>query len=681
MRIAILLLLLPLTLLGAPSSFATEQPVPITAFFGNPNLGGARLSPDGKRLAMLVNNSSGHDQLGVVNLADNSIKVVAVFSDADVGRFEWVNNGRLLYDSRDKGTAPGKERYAPGLFAVNIDGSVRRQLVEVEGDRFVVDATVVREKLPWNTYMLGQPGAQDSDWVYVETVQSGHDHSVNLVDLVRLDTVTGRTEIVKGPGRTREWWLDAKGRPALATTVEDNLETLHYLDPKDGRWRKLATSDAILGGEAAVTPLGFTPEGALYVISRGKRDKSALFAYDLAAGKVAERPLVDLEEYDFSGELVTSATSLLGVRYIVDSEAVTWFDPAMKRAQETVDKLLPGRVNALSVGARSDTPFVLVESWSDRQPPVFLLFNRETGKLAKVGESRPAIAPARMAAQALEHVKARDGRPIPTWVTMPRNGNGNGNDNGKGRKLPMVVLVHGGPYVRGHEWQWDAESQFLASRGYVVLQPEFRGSTGYGAAHFRGGWKQWGLAMQDDIADATRWAVAAGIADPQRICIAGASYGGYATLMGLVRDPALYKCGIDWVGVTDIELMYTGHWSRDSDLDPAYRRYGMPTLVGDPVKDAAQFAATSPLKQAARITQPLLLAYGGADLRVPLYHGRKFHDAVRPTNKNVEWVVYEQEAHGWTLVETRLDFWGRVEKFLQQQIGEERGKERGKGAE
>jgi dipeptidyl aminopeptidase/acylaminoacyl peptidase len=401
----------------------------------------------------------------------------------------------------------------------------------------------------------------------------------------------------------------------------------------------------------------------LYVISGAGRDKSALFAYDVGTGKVAPRPLVDLEEYDFSGTLVTNASKLLGVRYTVDSEAVAWFDQAMKAAQDTVDKLLPGRVNALSVGVRSETPFVLVESWSDRQPPVLLLFNRDTGKLSKVGDSRPAIAAARMGTQDLVRVKARDGRAIPTWLTMPAKA------NGKGRQLPTVVLVHGGPYVRGGEWGWDAERQFLASRGYLVLEPEYRGSTGYGAAHFRAGWKQWGLAMQDDIADATRWAIAEGMADPKRICIAGASYGGYAALMGLVRNPALYRCAIDWAGVTDIDLLYTGDWTRDSDTSDAYKRYGMPALVGDRVADAAQFAATSPLKQAARITQPLLLAYGGADRRVPLYHGRKFYDAVKQTNKNVEWVVYEDEGHGWTLVETRVDFWGRVEKFLGRHIG------------
>ncbi|MFC5549000.1 alpha/beta hydrolase family protein [Massilia aerilata] len=655
---------LHLSLLAAASSSAGEQPVPIAAFFGNVSMSNARLSPDGKRLAMLVNNEQGHDQLGVVTLADKSIKVVAGFSNADVGHFEWVNNERLLYDSRDKNTAPGEERYAPGLFAVNIDGGVRRQLVEVSGRSFVSSgASSEREKMPWNTFMLDQPGAQDSNWVYVEKVHFGSDHSVEAVELIRLDTVSGRTDPVPEPGqgRARAWWLDAKGRPALATTVDGKLEMLHYLDPKDGRWRKLATQDAYLGGKDAFTPLGFSPEGSLYVVGRPHRDKAAPFVYDLATGKMAARPLVDLEAFDFSGELVVSAGKLLGIRYTADTVGVAWFDPAMKEAQAAVDRLLPGHVNVLSVGLRSETPFVLVRSWSDRQPGVFLLFDRQTGKLSRLGSSRPAIDPARMAAQDLTIVTARDGRTIPTWLTVP--------NNSAGKKLPMVVLVHGGPYVRGRQWGWDSESQFLASRGYLVLEPEFRGSTGYGEAHFRAGWKQWGLAMQDDIADATRWAIAQGMADPQRICIAGASYGGYATLMGLIRDPDLYKCGIDWVGVTDIELLYTGSWTRDSDTSDAYKRYGMPTLVGDPAKDAAQFAATSPLKQAVRLTQPLLLAYGGADLRVPLYHGRKLFDAVKRSNKDVEWVVYDDEAHGWKLVETRLDFWGRVETFLRKNIG------------
>jgi dipeptidyl aminopeptidase/acylaminoacyl peptidase len=333
----------------------------------------------------------------------------------------------------------------------------------------------------------------------------------------------------------------------------------------------------------------------------------------------------------------------------------------MKALQARVDQALPGLINEISPAPRAETAWVLVRSYSDIQPPAWNLFHTETGRLNKVGASFPAIDPARMARQDALRYPARDGLEIPAMLTIP-----NGSDR---KNLPLVVLVHGGPYVRGGEWGWNPQAQFLASRGYAVLEPEYRGSTGFGDRHYRAGWKQWGLKMQDDIADGARWAIAQGIADPKRICIAGASYGGYATLMGLINDPDLYKCGVGWVGVTDIGLLYTGHWSFRSDLTDSWKEYGMPELIGDLKKDAAQFKATSPIQQAARLRQPLLLAYGGSDRRVPVYHGRQFYDAVKATNPHVELVVYEEEGHGWTLPKNRIDFWRRVEAFLEKNIG------------
>jgi dipeptidyl aminopeptidase/acylaminoacyl peptidase len=173
--------------------------------------------------------------------------------------------------------------------------------------------------------------------------------------------------------------------------------------------------------------------------------------------------------------------------------------------------------------------------------------------------------------------------------------------------------------------------------------------------------------MQDDITDATRWAIAQGLADPKRIAIAGASYGGYAAMMGLIKEPALYRAGINWVGVTDIELMYEIGWS--DFMGEKSMRYGMPKMIGDPSKDAAQLRATSPLQQAARIRQPVLMAYGEKDVRVPLPHGLKMRDALRAAgHKEVEWVEYEGEGHGWMLLQNQIDFWSRVERFLQTHL-------------
>jgi dipeptidyl aminopeptidase/acylaminoacyl peptidase len=224
--------------------------------------------------------------------------------------------------------------------------------------------------------------------------------------------------------------------------------------------------------------------------------------------------------------------------------------------------------------------------------------------------------------------------------------------------------------MRGEAWGWDPEGQFLASRGYAVLEPEFRGSRGYGFKLFSAGLKQWGLKMQDDIADSVKWAVDKGIADPERVCIMGGSYGGYATLMGLVNDPGLYRCGVASAAVTDISLLYDSSMAVLSDTSPDYKAYGMPELVGDREKDAAQFEATSPLKQAARIKRPLLLAHGTDDVRVPFPHYIKMRSALQEAKANAEFVEYAGEGHAWSTLKTRLDFWGRVEKFLDKNIGQ-----------
>jgi dipeptidyl aminopeptidase/acylaminoacyl peptidase len=659
-----------LTLIGlcaAAAAAIAQAPsarVPIESFFANPKLDAPVLSPNARYVALREAETGQRDSLAVIDVATNTMKSIAAFGNGDVGRFQWVNDTRLVFDTHDSQLAQGDREYAPGLYAVDRDGQNFVQLVDRsgEGGRIETGSMIKTSKqLPWHTFILNQVGRQDSDWIYVRSNSYDSHREVSNVKLIHLNTRTQQTANLIGPAGTRYFILDHNGEPRLAVTYEGELQAIHHRERATGNWRKLASFASYKAQAGSFSPLAFGPDGTLYVEATAGKDKASVHTYNLASGKLSDEPVVETQGYDFTGHLVISNGKVLGLQVTTDAESNVWIDPAMQAIQKEVDSKLTGTVNLISVAARPELPVVLVTAYSDVQPRAFLLYNTEKKTFTRIGATYPAIKPEQMGRQKPVRYKARDGLDIPALLTMPP---GAIKD-----KLPLVVVVHGGPYMRGNAWGWEPDSQFLATRGYAVLEPDFRGSTGYGNAHFRAGWKQWGKAMQDDIADGVKWAVAQGIADPARVCIAGASYGGYSALMGLINDPGVYKCGINWAGVTDIGLLYSGSWGFMSNVTARYRRYGMPELLGDPVKDAAQFEATSPLLQAARVTQPLLLAYGGADERVPIYHGKKFHAAVKKTNPNVEWIEYRTEGHGWALPENRVDFWTRVEKFLDRHIG------------
>jgi len=223
--------------------------------------------------------------------------------------------------------------------------------------------------------------------------------------------------------------------------------------------------------------------------------------------------------------------------------------------------------------------------------------------------------------------------------------------------------VHGGPFLRGAYWGWSPEPAFLASLGYAVLQAEFRGSAGWGFKLQRAGWKQWGRGMQDDLDDGVDWLAREGTIDPKRVCIMGGSYGGYAVMMGLARDPQRWRCGIDLFGVTDINLLFDISWADYAYSD--YLKYAAKEMIGDPEKDAAMFKAASPLEHASDIRVPVLMVYGLQDRRVPIVHGEKMRDALQALGKPVEWVVYQEEGHGVALERNRFDLYRRVAAFLK----------------
>jgi dipeptidyl aminopeptidase/acylaminoacyl peptidase len=643
--------------LGVGLALAAHAAVPVEAFFQNDAFTYARLSPSGRYVAVGVTPKGGHTQLVVVETETLKAKAVASPKDADIDHIEWVNDDRMVFTVSSKDTPPGHPYAGPGLFAVQRDGSDFRELIDRYDNYDKENSNVVVRKLDFWHAFHSTTRKRDSDDIFVTREQVNRNWETSNIQFLRLNTRTGRATPVRGPGSASGWLVDQNDVPRITATADRAKGALKVYDSASEQWVPLVEYDRFIEGSMA--PVGFAPDGTLFVAARRGKDKRALYRYDLAKRQMDAEPLITLPDFDFRGALVQDATHLLGVRFLSDARSTVWFDARMKDLQGQVDKLLPATVNVVSPPLRPETPFFLVEAYSDVDPGRFLLFDAKAGKLTELGKSQRDIDPRQMSPMDLVKYPARDGLQIPAWLTVPKG-------TPKGRKLPTVVLVHGGPWLR-FEWGWRADTQFLASRGYAVIEPEFRGSAGFGFDHFRRSFKQWGLSMQDDVADAAKWAIAQGIADPDRICIAGASYGGYATLMGLVKNPELFKCGVAWAGVTDINLMYDVTWS---DFPDEYKMYGMPTLVGDREKDAAQLKETSPLEQAGRIKQPLLLAHGSADRRVPIVHGIKMRDALAKTNSQVEWVEYADEGHGWKLVPDRVDFWTRVEKFLQKNIGD-----------
>jgi acetyl esterase/lipase len=641
---------------GLWAGIVQAAPPPAEAFFERPVLSDAKLSPDGWSVAMRQGGKGTRTGLVVLDLRTLKPQVIARFDDRHVDEFWWVNDTRLLFDLEVELTGPNRADEGAGLFAVDRDGANFRQLVETRG-AWLRAPPQGAPLLRWGTHVLHTPALAGDPGVIVMRAGEYSREKVDHFVLQRLDTTNGSATELDSPTHAFDWTFDAQGALRAARTREQERVTTLLRQP-DGSWKDIFQTTRL--SRDGFDPSYIGPDGTLYV-EAGYGDHTAVFTYDAASGKLASRPLAASKEFSLHPRYIASDRKLLGLRYVIDAEVTQWLDDGMKALQAEVDAALPATANRLGVPRRGDSPWVLVQAFADRQPLTAYLYHRQTKKLSRLGSTHPALDPAQLGMSDFVRMAARDKLPIPAYLTLPPGVAADAKP-----RLPMVVLVHGGPWVRGARWQFDPEVQFLASRGYAVLQPEFRGSQGFGWRHFEAGFKQWGRAMQDDVADAARWAVAQGVADPKRICIAGASYGGYATLMGLARDPDLFSCGVAWVGVTDPLMMFTVGWS---DITAESKRYGYTRLIGDPVADAAMLKSVSPIDNASRIQQPLLLAYGAWDVRVPIVHGEKFRDAIKPHNRDVEWVVYDNEGHGWARVETRIDFWGRVEKFLARTIG------------
>lgn len=623
-----------------PDSAVAAQP-PAADFFQDSELSSVSISPNGRQVAMRVAKRGARPALVTVNLMTMKSKVLARYPNASVGAVWWLNDKRLALTINN--IEKGASGISSGVYAMDPDGT------HVIG----LDETIVAQR----------SFAANEDFVPMCLCSKLHGifprNTDNLlaqshypdgeVVLTEINTRTGEKEFLPAPRGTYEWLVDESGKPRVAMALRNGDRVMYHKPIGNSSW-------AAVGPKNPPFKPSLYVEDILYIAASAGSDLTSLYRFNLATGAVDSKPLLTSPGFDSVGDPVTDEKKLIGYRLALELQVTVWFDPSMKALQQEIDMLLPDTINVISRGERSETPFVLINAYSPREPFVAMVYNRDTKKITQLGTAMPRLQPAQLAGMDFIRFKARDGMNVPAYLTLP--------NVPVQKNLPTIVLVGQTPWRRGTTWAFDPVVQFLASRGYAVIQPQVRGLPGFGTAFQEAGRKQWGLRQQDDIADGARWAIAQGIADPARICIAGSAYGGYAALMGVARSPDLFRCAVSWAGIVDIGLMFKNDWAG----------FDMPSTdlvhqVGNAGADKAQFAATSPLMLAPSIKAPVFLAYGAEDVQVPAAHGRKLYEAIKSGNQQVEFHLYDDKRQDWSLENNRVDMWTKIEKFLEHSIG------------
>ncbi|MBZ8141953.1 hypothetical protein CLD22_18860 [Rubrivivax gelatinosus] len=627
------------------------------AYVVPPKIVSTQLSPSGKRLALVIKNDKGFEALAVMDLPPaQPPRVLQSYPTAHVTGVAWVTEERMVFsvtepraDMREDGS---------GLFAIDHDGADEVLLTSLRLGNNVTESRIRSRVLPynWNFHATLDDGSDDVILRQIIYDAIGDPAGYRLG---RVNTRTGMlTPLVAGSGLSFngvEWEFDRRGSMRAIRSISQGRDRLYIRSSASDAWKTIWDRD--LWADDTLSPVQFEGDHELIVQSNIGGDTSGLHVLDLRSGKVDPEPLLRVARYDVGGALVDKrAGRVIGATLVADRPITVWFSDRMETIQKSIDQALPDRFNSVGCGNCENSRFYTVFSRSDRHPGEFLLYDHEKKALSPIGAVRPWIDPATQGLRSFHWIQARDGLPVSVVVTHPAGHDGK-------EALPAVVLVHGGPWAPGADRSWSPWAQFLASHGYRVIEPNFRGTTGFGTRAFTASYKQWGQSMQDDLADATLWAAKEGLIDPKRVCILGASYGGYAALMGPAKHPGLYRCAASLAGVTDIRLMFS---SARADFTRHSRRYSMPLLIGDPDKDAAMLHENSPVERVADIKVPVLLVQGGRDRRVPKEHADDFESAARKAGVNIERIDYPDEYHGFIETRNEVDFLDRLAAFIDR---------------
>ena len=624
---------------------AQEPPpdVPLVDFVRHAEFELIKISPDGKRFAATYR-KEGNINLAVINREKTERESDFDFGDSHrVTDFHWVSDKRLVIDEAKFVGFLDTKGDAPRLWGTDYDGKRRRALSGSDSGNISVglEAFRVVDTLPGDPkhIVVGQ-------------------FSPDGMRPYKLDVLKGRKKYLGSPKLTSlksfssGFAVDNDGDLRFVVeSAEDDVVYTYYSPKGSSEWSKFTLGK--FNKRTSILPLAFSKDGgSIFLASDHEGYTDGIYEYDLDTGNyevVFRDPYVDA-----SSVFKAHDNSVLGLRYMPDKPDTLWFDPEHAEAKDilAIQKAFPG--SEVRVTSHTDDgKEAVVYVFSDTNPGSFYIFNSETKKLKFLMSRRPWIKPEQMAPMKPIKVVARDGLELRGYLTVPPGSNG--------ENLPLVVNPHGGPHGPRDRWGYNWEVQFLANRGYAVLQINFRGSGGYGDAFEESGHREWGAKMQDDITDATHWAVEQGIANPERLCIYGGSYGGYAALMGAAREPELYACAIGYVGVYDMKLMHACG-------DIPDRRRGRAFLKKVHGTDPDVWAERSPTSHAKKMKASIFIAHGEDDVRVPMCQAKALTKALKKAGKEFVYMTRD-EGHGYQKLENRIDFYSEMERFLAVSIG------------
>ena len=598
--------------------------ISVEDFMKNPGNFGYELSPDGNYITF-SSAWENRSNVFVKKMNDDSEPVrVSNSKDRDVAGFYWKDNN-LLY-VKDKG---GDENFH--IYSTTFNGSEEKDLTPYP------NVTV--------GILSGLQGVKDEILIMMNK------EDATVFDVYKLNVKTGETtHVAKNPGNITSWLADRNGNVRIAVASDGVEGTILYRDSEKDEFKPFIEMEA--GDE--LMPLAFSKDNQyIYATSNKGRDKVEVVKYDL---KGNEEVIMSNDQVDVSGVLYSAEhDKLLYGAYITDKPHYQFFDENFEKLFRKIQSKLNVHESELGINDynKEMTKFIVSVS-SDTVYGKYYYYDSTTDELTELATLSPWLNPNELAEMHPISYKSRDGLTINGYLTLPKNK--------EAKDLPLIVNPHGGPWARDM-WGFNPEVQLLANRGYAVLQVNFRSSTGYGKEFLQAGNKQWGLKIQDDITDGVQWAIDQGIADPDRIGIYGASFGGYATLAGITYTPDLYAAAVDYVGVSNIFTLLNTippYWETMRNM--FYER------VGHPEKDKELLTAVSPVFHADKIKTPLFVAQGANDPRVNKAESDQIVEALRARGVDVEYMLKDNEGHGFANEENRIEFYNAMVKFFDSHL-------------